>query len=162
MAGEAVRGQSGTGRSGDRSKGIWEIPSAGKKFTKFYMILIGCCYTKFANVSVILTRLSQRLYLTQVTISERLIFGESRPLQIAPKRTSSLVSRSKVSELSPRGRHPLPPRPLYPGGIETSSADSWKRLTDGNGGKDSVIEVTGRPKRLVQAQDNYRHPPGYR
>ncbi len=87
--------------------------------------------------------------------------------------SNGVVRKSSISELSPRQQqqqHPvyvprqqlsLQQQQQQQQQLPEVSADSWKQLTEG-GGHDSVIEVTGRPKRLVQAQDNYRHPPGYR
>ena len=92
--------------------------------------------------------------------------SSSGTYESSPKRRLNAAVSSKqpvVSELS-RGRAQAP-QPVYYSSQNSNngrSSDSWQQLTNGLGGRGSVIEVTnGRTKRLVQAPDNYRHPHGY-
>ena len=94
-------------------------------------------------------------------------FDSSAGTYESPKRRLPAAAASSkqpiVSELS---RHAQAPQPVYyssQNNINSNvrSSDSWQQLGAGvRGGQ--VIQVNGRTKRLVQAQDNYRHPPGYR
>ena len=90
-------------------------------------------------------------------------FNSSSGTYERPKHRPAAASSKQpiVSELS---RHAQAPQPVYYSSQNNNdnvrSSDSWHQL--GGGVRGSVVQVTGRTKRLVQAPDNYRHRHGYR
>ena len=92
-------------------------------------------------------------------------YSSSDTYEIGHRRRLNAAVSSKQPIVSELSRRAQAPQPVYYSSQKSNNArssDSWQQLTNGLGGRGSVIEVTnGRTKRLVQAPDYYRHPHGY-